>query len=107
MSPSVSKALLEKENALLAKLIETVTQFPGLAPEEAAVLNDWKEYFTGWSAVNTELRGLSDNDFRQRIRDERKVLRDMRDAINDNTSTGKFYKEMLDKDMGRADQMGT
>ena len=106
MTPSAAKALLKKENDLLAKLIETVTQFP-LAPEEAAVLNDWKEYFTRWRTVNDELRQLGDNDFRQRIRDERKVLKDMRDAINDDTSTGTFYEDMLAKDIGRADEMGT
>jgi hypothetical protein len=105
MSPSAAKALLEKENALLAKFIDTVTQFP-MTPKEAAVLNDWKEYFTKWRAVNTELRGLSDNDFKKRMRDERDVLKDMRQAIRNASSTGKFYKDMLDKDAGRADEMG-
>ena len=106
MTPSAAKALLKKENDLLAELIKTATQFP-LAPEEAAVLNDWSEYFRRWSTVNDELRQLGDNDFRQRIRDERKVVKDMRDAINDNTSTGKFYKDMLAKDIETADEMGT
>jgi hypothetical protein len=107
MSPSAAKALLEKENALLAKFIDTVTQFPGLAPEEAEVLNDWKEYFTRCRTVNDEFRQLADNDFRRRIKDERKVMKDMRDAINDKTSTGKFYKDMLAKDIKWADKMGT
>jgi hypothetical protein len=92
MSPSAAKALLEKENALLAKFIDTVTQFP-MTPKEAAVLNDWKEYFTKWRAVNTELRGLSDNDFKKRMRDERDVLKDMRQAIRNASSMGKFYKD--------------
>jgi hypothetical protein len=34
-------------------------------------------------------------------------MKDMRDAINDKTSTGKFYKDMLAKDIKWADKMGT
>ncbi len=106
MTPSAAKVLLKKENELLSKLIDTANDFP-LAPEEAAVLNDWAEYFRRWRTVNEELRQLSDNEFRQRIRGERKVLKDMLDAIDDNTSTGKFYKDMLDLDVRRADEIGT
>jgi hypothetical protein len=106
MTPSAAKALLKKENELLAELKKTADQFP-LAPDEAAVLNGWSEYFGGWSMVNEELRQLGDNDFRQRIRDERKMLKDMSDAINDDTSTGKFYKDMLAKDITKAGQMET
>jgi len=106
MSPSDAKALLLKENELLDKLIETVNQF-SMTPAQAAVLNDWKEYFTRWQAVNTELRGLSDPNFKQRLGDERDVLKRMIREIRNDTSTGKFYKDMLDKDAGRANEMGT
>ena len=44
MTPSAAKALLKKENELLAELIKTANQF-SLAPDEAAVLNGWSEYF--------------------------------------------------------------
>ena len=35
------------------------------------------------------------------------MLKDMSDAINDDTSTGKFYKDMLAKDITKAGLMET
>jgi len=106
MSPSDAKALLQKENELLGKLITTVNQFQ-MTAEQSAVLNDWTVYFTRWQTVNDELRGLGDDQaFKARLKAEAKVLNDLKDYLRDDNSThGKFYKEMFDKDATKADQM--
>ena len=66
---------------------------------QADVLNDWAAYFRGWHNVNDGLLSMADLSLTQELKAEVKRLEGMRDSVEGDSASAKYWKQVLDEDI--------
>lgn len=100
MDASSAREVLKKENELLDTLAQTASKFAQNLPGvQADVLNDWAAYFRGWHNVNDGLLSMADLSLTQELKAEVKRLEGMRDSVEGDSASAKYWKQVLDEDI--------
>ena len=103
-----ARAVLQRENELLDKLMQTTATFmQSLSGIEADVLNDWGDYFKGWRDINTGLITMTDAELGQHLDQEVNKLKKFKSSIEGDSPSDKFHKKFLDDDINDAGRLRT